>query len=85
MVWGATAVAHCAEAWRKVMSFNVDACFFVAREVVQRSMNAALIEWGLSGEYTAPTSGDDPLGFGDPLRSILHSMSSAHSLWTSQC
>src|SRR5258708_32382378 len=37
-VWGATAVAHTEEAWRKVMSLNVDACFFVAREVAQRSM-----------------------------------------------
>src|SRR5258708_17771964 len=36
--WGATAVAHTAEAWRKVMALNVDACFLVAREVAQRSM-----------------------------------------------
>src|SRR6266853_3018983 len=37
-VWGATAIVHTEEAWRKVMSLNVDACFFVAREVAQRSM-----------------------------------------------
>ena len=36
--WGATAVAHTAEAWRKVMGLNVDACFLGAREVAQRSM-----------------------------------------------
>jgi NAD(P)-dependent dehydrogenase (short-subunit alcohol dehydrogenase family) len=36
--WGAPAVAHTAEAWRKVMALNVDACFLVAREVAQRSM-----------------------------------------------
>jgi len=37
-VWGATAVGHSPEAWKKVMGLNVDACFFVAREVAQRSM-----------------------------------------------
>ena len=37
-VWGATAVGHSPEAWKKVMGLNVDACFFVAREVPQRSM-----------------------------------------------
>jgi gluconate 5-dehydrogenase len=37
-VWGATAEGHSPEAWRKVMGLNVDACFFVAREVARRSM-----------------------------------------------
>jgi gluconate 5-dehydrogenase len=37
-VWGATAVGHSPEAWRKVMGLNVDACFFVAGESAQRSM-----------------------------------------------
>ena len=35
-VWGASAVTHSPEAWRKVMGLNVDACFFIAREVAQR-------------------------------------------------
>lgn len=37
-VWGAAAVDHSPEAWRKVMGLNVDACFFVARETARRSM-----------------------------------------------
>jgi NAD(P)-dependent dehydrogenase (short-subunit alcohol dehydrogenase family) len=37
-VWGATAERHSPEAWRKVMGLNIDACFFVAREMAQRSM-----------------------------------------------
>lgn len=37
-VWGAPAEAHSSEAWRKVMGLNVDACFYVAREVARRSM-----------------------------------------------
>jgi NAD(P)-dependent dehydrogenase (short-subunit alcohol dehydrogenase family) len=37
-VWGATAERHSPEAWRRVMGLNIDACFFVAREVAQRSM-----------------------------------------------
>jgi len=32
-VWGASAIEHSPEAWRKVMGLNVDACFHVAREV----------------------------------------------------
>jgi NAD(P)-dependent dehydrogenase (short-subunit alcohol dehydrogenase family) len=37
-VWGASAIEHSPEAWRKVMGLNVDACFHVAREVARRSM-----------------------------------------------
>lgn len=37
-VWGASAIEHSPEAWRKVMGLNVDACFLVAREVARRSM-----------------------------------------------
>jgi len=37
-VWGAPAVEHSPEAWRKVMGLNVDACFHVACEVARRSM-----------------------------------------------
>jgi NAD(P)-dependent dehydrogenase (short-subunit alcohol dehydrogenase family) len=37
-VWGASAIEHSPEAWRKVMGLNVDACFHLAREVARRSM-----------------------------------------------
>src|SRR5260370_13901428 len=37
-VWGAPAVEHSPEAWRKVMGLNVDACFHPACEVARRSM-----------------------------------------------
>ena len=37
-VWGAKAVDHSPEAWRKVMGLNVDACFYVAQETARRSM-----------------------------------------------
>jgi len=37
-VWGASAIEHSPEVWRKVMGLNVDACFHVAREVARRSM-----------------------------------------------
>ena len=37
-VWGASAIEHSPEAWRKVMGLNVDACFHVAREVARSSM-----------------------------------------------
>lgn len=36
--WGAPAEEYPDEAWHKVMSLNVDAMFFVAREVARRSM-----------------------------------------------
>jgi NAD(P)-dependent dehydrogenase (short-subunit alcohol dehydrogenase family) len=36
--WGAPAETHPAEAWRKVMSLNVDACFFLAQQIARRSM-----------------------------------------------
>lgn len=36
--WGAPAVEHPDSAWRKVMSLNVDAQFFLAREVARRAM-----------------------------------------------
>jgi NAD(P)-dependent dehydrogenase (short-subunit alcohol dehydrogenase family) len=36
--WAAPAEAYPDEAWRKVMTLNVDAVFFVAREVAQRCM-----------------------------------------------
>ena len=36
--WGAAAETHPPEAWRKVMSLNVDACFLLAQQVAHRSM-----------------------------------------------
>jgi gluconate 5-dehydrogenase len=36
--WGAPAEDHPAEAWRKVMTLNVDAAFYLAQEVGKRAM-----------------------------------------------
>src|SRR4029077_19637180 len=36
--WGASAEEHPDEAWHKVMNLNVDAQFFLAREIARRSM-----------------------------------------------
>jgi len=36
--WGAPAESHPADAWRKVMTLNVDATFFLSQEVARRSM-----------------------------------------------
>jgi|SRR5580658_2209497 NAD(P)-dependent dehydrogenase (short-subunit alcohol dehydrogenase family) len=36
--WGAPAETHPPEAWHKVMSLNVDACFFLAQNVARKSM-----------------------------------------------
>jgi NAD(P)-dependent dehydrogenase (short-subunit alcohol dehydrogenase family) len=36
--WAAPAVDYPAESWRKVMDLNVDAAFFLAREVAKRTM-----------------------------------------------
>ncbi|MGH8314898.1 MAG: SDR family oxidoreductase [Steroidobacterales bacterium] len=36
--WGAPAESHPADAWRKVMTLNVDAMFFLSQEVARRSL-----------------------------------------------